>query len=218
MQYKAVIFDLDGTLINSLEDLADSVNEALVSRGYPQHHVNDYRMMVGNGARMLIKRALPINSADAIIDEVLAEYKKIYEKKFLCKTRPYPGILSMLEELKQRNVKIAVCSNKHNEAVGSMIDALFPAATFQYAWGEQAGLPRKPAPDAVLKLAELMQVKPAETVYVGDSAVDMQTGLKAGMLTVGVLWGFRGRQELKDNGANVLLTEPKEFCEKISLI
>lgn len=215
MRFKAVIFDLDGTLVNSLEDLADSVNEMLAGYGYPPHSVESYKQRVGNGAYNLIWRSLPDDTQAALLDEALQKYKAIYEQRFLIKTRPYDGILPLLIQLRERGIALAVCTNKHDDAAQVIVRTLFPAGTFRYVYGERKELPRKPAPDAALEIARRMAVRPEEAVYIGDSMVDMQTGVNAGMLPVGVLWGFRARKELEENGARLILAHPAEFLDKL---
>lgn len=215
LSYKAVIFDLDGTLVDSLDDLADSVNEVLRSYGYPTHPTESYKHKIGNGARMLLKRALPEGSAESLVDEALGKYKALYAQRFLIKTRPYDGILAVVELLRQRHIPLAICTNKHHEAAEAIVSKLFPQGTFQCVCGEQPNKPRKPAPDAVLGIAQALGMSPDEVVYIGDSEVDMQTGVNAGMLPVGVLWGFRDRRELEANGAKIILSSPAELMTKV---
>ena len=219
MQYKAVIFDLDGTLINSLDDLADSANAMLESYGYPTFSVERYRYFVGNGSRKLIERVLPeAKRTPEFIDEALAKYKGIYEKNILTKTRPYAGILEMLATLRQQGIPLGLCTNKHQEAATAIVRGLFPAGTFQQVIGDRPGYPRKPDPTTALEIAAALGAKPAETAYLGDSLVDMQTGVNAGFLPVGVLWGFREKAELVEHGAAVLLEKPVELLEKVDFV
>ena len=215
---KAAIFDLDGTLVDSLEDLADSMNETLAGYGFPIHEVDLYRRMVGNGSRKLMERALPEDKAkdEKLVDEGLQKYKACYEKNLLNKTRPYAGILTMLARLKDMGVPMAVCTNKHQSAADMICAKLFPEGTFREVIGDQQGLPRKPDPSKVLKLAENMGVKPEETAYFGDSGVDMETARNAGAIALGVLWGFRDREELTEHGAKYLLEMPADLFTKIA--
>lgn len=218
MEYKAVIFDLDGTLVNSLNDLADSVNVVLKEYGYPTHPVDKYRIMVGNGIGKLIERALPANVSGKIREEVLARFKTVYESHQLDKTAPYEGIINMLEDLKKKNIPLAVCTNKHDEAAKKIIATLFARNTFQEIIGDLPGFKRKPDPQKVFIIAENMALKPQEIVYIGDSSVDMQTAVNAGMLPVGVLWGFRAREELVANGAALLLEHPSDLFRKVIFV
>lgn len=215
MQYKAVIFDLDGTLVNSLNDLADSVNTVLKGYGFPLHPLEKYRIMVGNGIKKLVERALPATASTETVDEALAKFKEIYAVHQLDKTAPYAGITAMLNALKAKKIPLAVCTNKHDEAAKKIIAALFAKGTFQEIIGDLPGLKRKPDPHKVLMLAAHMSVKPEEVAYLGDSSVDMQTAVNAGMLPVGVLWGFRSKEELLENGAKILLERPADLLSKV---
>ena len=217
MEYKAAIFDLDGTLVNSLADLADSANEMLAGYGFPTHGTEKYRYFVGNGSRKLIERSLPPEKAanSAFVEEALAKYKKCYEKNLLHKTKPYGGINEMLAALKERGIPMGICTNKHQSAAEAIIGKLFPAGLFREAIGDKAGLPRKPDPQKILAMAEHFGVKPEEVAYLGDSDVDMATAVNAGALPVGVEWGFRTRQELEAGGAKVILGHPRELWVKV---
>ena len=217
MQYKAAIFDLDGTLIDSLEDLANSANAMLESYGFPTHPVDPYRYFVGNGSRKLMERCLPKEKgADpAFVDEALARYKKIYAEHTQDKTRPYDGILEMLAALKRMNIPMGICTNKHQSAAEDIVNAMFPAGMFATVIGDQPGLPRKPDPKKVLRMAEEYGVRPEEVAYFGDTSVDMDTAVNAGMLPIGVLWGFRPKEELTEHGAKVLLEKPSDLFQKV---
>ncbi len=212
--YRAAIFDLDGTLIDSLADLAASANALLSSYGLPSHSVDAYRYFVGNGSRKLMERILPGKNADQI-DEALSRYKTIYERRLTDKTRPYDGIAEMLTTLRTRGVKLAVCTNKHISAAETLIRRYFPADMFDAFEGDSSGIPRKPDPMHVNILLEKLEALPGETVYLGDSGVDMQTAVNAQVLPVGVLWGFRDKDELLKNGANILLSKPMELLDKV---
>lgn len=217
MAYRAAVFDLDGTLLNTLSDLADSGNELLASYGMPPHPEPAFRYFVGNGSRKLMERILPGKSAEEI-DEALARYKAIYEKRLTAKTKPYAGIAEMLSELKARGVRMAVCTNKHISAAEALIRKYFPAGIFDAYEGDRPGVPRKPDPAHVNIVLEKMNVRPEETVYLGDSGVDMQTAVNAKALPIGVLWGFREKDELLENGAKILLSQPSELLEKVDFL
>ena len=217
MQYKAVIFDLDGTLVDSLADLSDSVNLMLESYGFPTHEVEKYRYFVGNGSKKLMERTLPRDKAASaeFVEEALAKYKAIYKERLLEKTRPYNGVRELLEELKSRGIPLGVCTNKHNDAALTIVKILFAPGTFEEVLGDRPGLPKKPNPATPLEIASHLGVKPDEVAYLGDTSVDMETAVHAGFLPVGVLWGFRPEEELVKSGAKVLLKAPLELLEKV---
>jgi haloacid dehalogenase superfamily, subfamily IA, variant 3 with third motif having DD or ED/haloacid dehalogenase superfamily, subfamily IA, variant 1 with third motif having Dx(3-4)D or Dx(3-4)E len=214
-KYNAVIFDLDGTLLHTLEDIGDSVNAVLRQHGYTEHSYEQYRRIIGNGARNLVKSSLPSGLNDEIVDVVLDEYKHCYAKNLMNKTRPYPGITEMLYALAALNIKMSVCSNKHNEATTLLVHKLLPKDVFSCIYGERPDVARKPDPASTLEIAANMGIPPQETLYVGDSIVDMQTAQNAGMPSVGVLWGFRERSELIEGGAVFVIDAP---CKLIKII
>jgi len=217
MQYKAAIFDLDGTLIDSLADLADSANEMLVGFGFPRHDLDKYRYFVGNGSRKLIERCLPAEKAadSAFVDEALAKYKLCYDKNLTHKTVCYEGIMDMLKALQAKHIPLGICTNKHQSAADTIVDKLFPKDMFVSVIGDCKDMPRKPDPKKVLLIAAQMGVKPAEVAYFGDTSVDMDTANNAGMLPIGVTWGFRPQEELVAHGAKILLDTPMELFSKV---
>ena len=217
----AAMFDMDGTLVDSLADLADSANETMRSFGVAEHTTEEYRYFVGNGARKLMERALPKNlAADAAtVDEALTRYKKIYrEGHLLTKTMPYPGILELLGQLRAKNIPCAVLTNKPHEAALIIAEKLFPAATFCAVVGDKPNMPRKPDPTNALKIVQSISVKPAEVAYFGDSDADMLLAQNAGFLPIGVLWGFRPREELEANGAKILLNNPADIFNEVNFV
>ena len=218
MNYKAAVFDLDGTLVNSLDDLADSANATLRAHSFPVHEVEAYRYFVGDGTRKLMERILPQeNAADTIfVEQFMSEYKDCYARNLLQKTKPYDGIMEMLEELRRRGIPMAVCTNKHQSAAEMIVKTLFPHGIFQEIIGDQEGLPRKPDPQKVLRIMRDFGVTGEQTAYFGDTDVDMDTARNAGAFAVGVLWGFRAREELVAHGADILLTHPMELFEKVT--
>ena len=218
MNYEAAIFDLDGTLVNSLDDLANSANDTLHAYGFPVHEVEAYRYFVGNGSRKLIERILPEKHATdmAFVEQFMSEYKDCYARNLLQKTKPYDGIMEMLEELRRRGIPMAVCTNKHQSAAEMIVKTLFPHGIFQEIIGDQEGLLRKPDPQKVLRIMRDFGVTGEQTAYFGDTDVDMDTARNAGAFAVGVLWGFRAREELVAHGADILLTHPMELFEKVT--
>ncbi|MCI9067582.1 MAG: HAD family hydrolase [Lachnospiraceae bacterium] len=202
-KYRGIIFDLDGTLIDTLEDLADSVNEALERMGYPVWPVEAYRFKVGRGFRNLMENSVPEEAKgdDGVIDRMLAFFVEAYDRRYMNKSRPYEGVDALLDRLTEKGVFLAVNSNKRTDYTEKLIDKLFGRIPFVGVFGERAGVPKKPDPAGALELCGRMGLEPEEVLYVGDSGTDMKTGKNAGMDTVGVGWGFRGFPELKENGA-----------------
>ncbi|MCH4157697.1 MAG: HAD family hydrolase [Acidaminococcaceae bacterium] len=219
MNYQAVIFDLDGTLVNSLDDLADSANAMLAQLGYPTHPVEKYKYFVGNGSRKLIERILPADKrSKEEVDACLKLYQSIYDLGNINKTRLYPGITEMVAHLKKQGLKLGVCTNKHVSAATLILDHFFSKDTFPDFVADRPGtdFKRKPDPTEVLKLAARLGVQPEQVAYLGDTSVDMETATRAGFLPVGVLWGFRTKQELLQSGARILLSQPAELLEKVT--
>lgn len=215
MVYKTVIFDLDGTLLDTLEDLCDSTNFALAHFGFPTRSLAEVRSFVGNGIGKLIERALPENAGGQTYGAVLAEFKRHYAENCNNKTCLYVGIEELLRKLAQSGVKLAVVSNKVDSAVRELCEKYF-GALVPVAIGEREGVRRKPAPDSVFAAMELLGAKKEETVYVGDSEVDIETAKNAGIELIAVSWGFRGRELLESLGARKIADSAKEL-EKMLL-
>ncbi|MCI8550328.1 MAG: HAD family hydrolase [Lachnospiraceae bacterium] len=214
-EYKGIIFDLDGTLINTLEDLADSVNEALERMGYPVWPTEAYRMKVGRGFRNLMENSVPeaVREDTAVIDRMLGFFVEAYDRRYMKKSHPYEGIDDLLDELAARGIYMAVNSNKRTDYTEKLIDKLFHRIPFVGVFGERAGVPKKPDPAGALELCGRMGLKPEEVLYVGDSGTDIKTGKNAGMDTIGVGWGFRGFGELRENGAVYLAESVKDILD-----
>jgi phosphoglycolate phosphatase len=206
----AVIFDLDGTLVDTLHDIGGSANHALVSHGREPLPVERYRLLVGDGARMLITRAAP-DADEPARDSILAAFRRHYLEHLVDHTRPYPGIESMLEAMVARGLPLAVLSNKPDDATRALVRALFPTVPFDAVRGERAGTPKKPHPAAAIELARLLDVEPARCLFVGDTAIDIETARSAGMPVVAVLWGFRERDELAALRPDALVAQPAEI-------
>ena len=201
-----ILFDLDGTLLDTLEDLADSVNFALAQHGHPLHTLDEIRSYVGNGAAMLAKLSTPEGED---YEQVLRTFQAHYKTHCQVKTGPYTGILDVLSEIRAE-YPVAVVSNKPDPAVKALCDDYFDGV---FALGERADCPRKPAPDMLYKAMEHLGVEKA--VYVGDSEVDVITAKNAGMPCVSVLWGFRTEEEIRENGGNIFCSDPKQLPEII---
>ena len=214
MKYKAIIFDLDGTLTDTLEDLYLSTNHALRSCGLPERTLEEVRRFVGNGVRKLIERAVPPQTDAQVLEQCFEAFRAHYVIHCQDHTCLYPGIAYLLTALHAKGYKMAVVSNKLQAGVDELADAYF-GGLIDVAIGEQPGIPRKPAPDMVLSAMQRLGVGPEETVYVGDSDVDLQTAEGAGLPCISVLWGFRSRDFLLAHGATTLVREPKEILTKV---
>lgn len=208
---KAVIFDLDGTLVNSLEDLATAGNHALNFFGFPTHETEKYKYFVGNGMSNLIYRILPEKSRDEETHKmVLDEFLKYYKLHSNDKTYVYSGIKELICVLKSKNIKVAVVTNKAHGPAAEVIAATLPN-TFDLVFGQRPEIPTKPDPTLTLMAMEELGVAPNECVFIGDSGMDVKTGVNSGALPVGVLWGFRKADELLENGAKHLINEPSQL-------
>lgn len=200
MKYNTVIFDMDGTLLNTLGDIASGINEALSTFGFPLKTVEEVRKMVGDGALMLVKRAVPAGTDNETVNRVYAEFKSFYARHCAVTTKPYPGITGLLDRLKTEGIKVAIVSNKPDAAVKELNKAYF-GERIAVAVGDRPGAAVKPSSDLVnIALKELNSVI-GESVYIGDSEVDIKTAANCGMDIISVSWGFRGRDELIKNGA-----------------
>ncbi|HIU17076.1 MAG TPA: HAD-IA family hydrolase [Candidatus Avidesulfovibrio excrementigallinarum] len=212
---KAVIFDLDGTLVNSLADLAGAANHVLAEAGYPVHPVEAYRYFVGNGLDVLLRRALPGGqpSTQEAYAALLERVRQRYDTHWHDKTVPYPGMAGLLAELVRRGLPIMVLSNKPDPWVAPCVRYFFPEVRFDIVRGALPDVPRKPDPQAAQALAMQAGVAPENVAFVGDSNVDMRTAVNAGMAAFGATWGFRERDELLAAGAGVLLERPDDLLK-----
>jgi len=210
MNYRLAVFDLDGTILDTLEDLADAVNYGLRSMGYPERSIDEVRRFVGNGIALLMRRAVPEGSSDENCEKALAGFKEYYAVHCEDKTGPYPGINELLKELRGAGCKTAVVSNKIDSAVQVLINNQFPGC-FDYALGEVPECRRKPAPDMCEKVLSEMGVDKKDAVYIGDSDVDLETAANSGLDCIGVEWGFRGREFLKEHGAERIAASPEDI-------
>jgi len=217
MKFKAAIFDLDGTLVDSLNDIADSMNYVLSVHGFPLHQVSDYRFFIGEGMRVLVTRALPQKLSDPkLIDLCLSQIKDEYSRRWNCKTKVYDGIPQLLKYLSDNDLALFVLSNKPHEFTVKVIEHYFGNSVFKEIVG--AGkFPQKPDPAAALSIAQSCRISSSDFLYLGDSAIDMKTAKAAGMFACGCLWGFRDRKELLDSGADLIVEKPEyviRFIEK----
>ena len=211
---KACIFDLDGTLANTITSIAYFGNAALKESGRPPVEEDRYRYLVGNGADNLMRGMLQTvkpGYTEAEVKALRIRYDGFYESAPLFLVSNYPGVPELLKELSARRIKLAVLSNKPHNVTSMIIKELFPAGTFSCCYGQRPQVDRKPSPQGALLIAQELGVKPEECLYIGDTDVDMKTGRAAGMTAVGVLWGFRGREELERSKADHIVAEPQEI-------
>ena len=209
----AVLFDLDGTLLNTLEDISDAMNYALSAVGLPPWERDAYRYLVGNGAKILAERS--VRDHPEMAEKVLEIYQHRYETHLMEKTRPYAGMTAMLQQLASGGIPLCVLSNKPDANTRELIEKAFPDIPFAHIQGQRPEFPRKPDPTAALAIAKKLGIPPESFFYLGDTSVDMECARRAGMRAVGVLWGFRTRTELEGSGASVLLHRPEELLNWI---
>ena len=214
MKYKYVIFDLDGTILDTLDDLADAANAALASQGYPQRTRDEVRMFVGNGIRKLIERATPDGVTEEEIVRTHEAFTAYYSAHCKDKTKPYDGIPELVAALKDKGIRSAVVSNKADYAVKKLCEEYF-GDLFEISIGEREGIRKKPAPDTVFEVMRVLGAAPEETVYIGDSDVDVLTAKNSGIDCIGVSYGFRGREFLESHGAQVIADSVGELWEML---
>lgn len=212
--FKAVVFDLDGTLLDTIQDIANAMNTVLNRYNFPAHDLNSYRFFIGSGIAKLVERALPSDISEStkypkLVEEFLEEYA-LHLDKF---TAPYNGIVELLDGLTQLGVPLAILSNKADEFMDEVVSSHFAKWKFVVVMGARYGLPTKPDPYSAFEIAEIMQLQPSEIIYLGDSDIDMQTAVNAGMYGVGAAWGFRSVEELAANGASLVVHHPLELLD-----
>jgi phosphoglycolate phosphatase len=212
--YSAVIFDLDGTLLDTLADIAESSNRVLASHGLPTFPVDDYRQFVGQGLRRLLERVIPAgDEQEPLIQTCSREFREVYSREWNVRTRPYPGVLELVELLRSRGIRMAVLSNKPHEFTQRCVEHYLAGTPFEVVLGEGNGIPPKPDPTGARRVIEQIGLAPEKFVYLGDTSTDMATAIAAGTLPVGALWGFRPREELEAAGAKHLIERPGELIE-----
>jgi phosphoglycolate phosphatase len=212
MRAKAVLFDLDGTLLDTLEDIANSANSALVRYGLPTHSVDAYRYFIGDGVTMLISRALPDENRDSdIIAKCVKGFRQDYSRNWNVNTRPYEGVPELLDALAAKHIKMAVLSNKPDDFTKQCVSELLPNHDFEMILGQRDAIPIKPDPVGALQIADRLGITPSRFLYLGDSAIDMKTAVRAGMFPVGALWGFRPLEELREHGAQAVIEHPMDL-------
>ena len=218
MMYKSCIFDLDGTLTDTLDSLTFSVNLTMKEMGLPEITRDQCRMFVGNGSRVLLEKALRAASEEALerLEEAMEIYGRVFNENCMYHVAPYEGIVQLLGTLKEQGIRCAVLSNKPDRQAVHVVETVFGKDLFFKVQGQKEGVPRKPDPTAVLQIAGEMGATPEETIYIGGSEVDIRTGHAAGMRTIGVSWGFRSREVLKEANAAYIVDTAQELLELIS--
>jgi len=217
VKYRALISDLDGTLLNTLEDLADSVNLALAHIGLPQHELDAYRYFVGDGRRAMALRSLPEDRREeATLQLLITHIGEEYTKHWMDKTQPYEDVPELLDALTSAGIRMAILSNKPHSYTETMVSSLLPKWSFELVLGESPSTARKPDPAGALHIVEQMNIKPEECLYIGDSGVDMQTAVAANLYPIGALWGFRDADELLSSGARTLVEKPTDILHLLS--
>ncbi len=214
MKYRLAIFDLDGTILDTLDDLADSTNAVLESNSLPVRTRDEIRRFVGNGIHLLIERAVPEGSSEELIEKVFADFKTYYKAHCSEKTAPYAGIPELITKLRSSGCRVAVVSNKADFAVQELCMQYFPGI-IDFAVGEREGVRRKPAPDSSFESMSMLGMKPSDSIYIGDSDVDIETARNAGIPCLSVTWGFRDRDFLLAHNAERLVSSPDEIAEII---
>jgi phosphoglycolate phosphatase len=212
MTFNAVIFDLDGTLLDTLQDIFNTLNTLLARHGYPVHTIDECRFLVGQGMKELIRKALPEGlGTPATVDKLLPEFMEHYADNWNIHSRPYPGIATLLDNIAARGIKMAILSNKADRFTHLCAEVLLKEWRFDVVMGHQIGTAHKPDPEGALLVARMLGEVPSKILYVGDSGIDMLTATRAGMYPLGVLWGFRPESELLEFGAKGLVRRPEEI-------
>ena len=214
MKYEAVLFDLDGTLTDTLEDLKNSVNFALSQFGFPERSIDEVRSFVGNGVRRLVFLSVPEGTDEKTAEDCLAVFKAYYKEHSLVNTKPYDGIIPMLERLRKNGFRMAVVTNKMDSAAQDIVRIFFDGL-IDAAVGQIDGVAQKPEPDGIFLALEKLGVEKEKSLYVGDSEVDCKTAENAGRPCIGVSWGFRGRSVLEANGAAAVIDRPEDLFDLI---
>lgn len=217
MKFRGVLFDLDGTLLDTLRDIGESMNRVLEVRGLPTHPIDAYRQFVGDGALMLVTRALPEGCRDSeTVRSALADYRAVYAMRWNIHTRPYDGIPELLDDLAARGLSLGILSNKPHAMTLKCVEGYLARWSWACVLGQREAVARKPNPAGAVEAAALMRVDPADVLYLGDTATDMETARAAGMFAVGATWGFRPESELRIAGARVIVRHPREVVRLLT--
>lgn len=216
MEFKSIIFDLDGTLIDSIHDIADSSNKMLLQNGFDTHPVESYIKWIGNGARLLIERTVPEAKDPEIIERLLNEYRSIYENNCLIKTKIYTGLDMFLNGLTDRKIPISILTNKPHIETLKITNSLLNQWDFQFILGQREGYPKKPDPKIALGIADKLNIAPKDFLFIGDSSTDIRTAIAAGMKPIGVNWGYGTCESMKEAGGKIFHNNPKDLLELLS--
>jgi len=211
---ETIIFDLDGTLIDSLSDIAFATNKALEFYDLPTHPIEAYRFFVGDGLATLLQRVVP-EDREKIIGRLKDKFTEFYMQNWDKTTQPYPGIISMLNELSRASIKQCILSNKPDSFAQKCVEKLLLDIEFMFVAGQRENIAKKPDPQGALEIAEYCNTAPEHCLFVGDTSVDIETGIAAGMISVGVTWGFRSRKELEEAGAHIIITKPEQLVRYV---
>ncbi len=213
MKYKAVLFDLDGTLLNTIDDLGNSMNNVLNRLGFARHTIESYKYFVGDGLEALVRRSLPIDSSDDVFGNAYQMMRSEYGSNWANQTKPYEGVPELLEGLSSLGIKKTVLTNKPDDTAQKVIQKFLGKYDFEIVQGARSGVPKKPNPEAALEIASKLKIDCSDFLYLGDTKIDMKTACLAGMFPIGVLWGFRKAEELIESGAKILITNPTNLLE-----
>jgi phosphoglycolate phosphatase len=217
MNHQAVLFDLDGTLLDSLDDLADSMNAVLSRLGFAQHDRDAYKYFIGDGMINLVRRALPeaARGQELMVTKGLEAMREDYGRRWKARTRPYEGVPELLDALTTRGIKLTVLSNKPDDFTRIAVSELLPSWKFDAVIGERPRVPKKPDPAAAVEIAAQLELSPGSFLFLGDTGTDMETANSAGMVAIGALWGFRKADELLQSGAKVLIEHPLDLLKHL---
>ncbi len=211
----SIIFDLDGTLLDTLQDIAETANAVLIYHGFPVHSQHDYKRFVGDGLNVLMRRITPLGTNEDIINKCCQTFFQLYANTWMNTCRPYDGIEDMLAAIKNQRISIAVLSNKPHAFTQLFVERYLPKETFACVYGQRDGFAKKPDPTVALEIAKRLGARPAEMFFVGDTPIDIRTGKASGMTTVGVTWGFRSTSELEEENPDLIINSPLELLEYV---
>ncbi len=211
----SIIFDLDGTLLDTLHDIAETANTVLTQHGFPVHSQHEYKSFVGDGLNVLIRRITPLGTEEKIISSCIQSFFQLYANNWMNTCQPYDGIEDMLAAIKKQGIRMAVLSNKPHAFTQLFVKKYFPHMTFSSVYGQREGFAKKPDPTVALAIAEGLGVRPEEMFFVGDTPIDIRTGKASGMTAVGVSWGFRSASELEKENADIIINSPMELTKYV---